>query len=384
MSYYLKNFDEILLEFTIGKTGLEERVTEIYYVNEEKKHLLPAGLELSVNGLTKWLQRRSIPKNRAFVHEILAAYGLKQGDFKGIIDICKGLSVNDSYWIVDSEFKGSFQDYNLYDNSFSEALALVAYTGYNTSIRELSTSPEFTTAGMLPKAWRRINGEIFLYKGGTRGFANSGMEPYSEFYASQIAERMNLHHVSYGLEQWKGILASTCKLFSTKDVSYVPAGLIVKEGGMDAVIDFYRRLGEACFEELASMLVFDALIYNEDRHYGNFGLLRDSHTGEYIGCAPIFDNGYSLFATAMKSDLEKINAYAEERSYASCGILHDELVKNLCGPRQQEQLRHMINFKFARHSQYNLPEERLVVLESFINQRVEELLKMPKKIMPSP
>ena len=38
MSYYLKNFDEILIEFQIGKPGLEERVTSIDYINEDKSH----------------------------------------------------------------------------------------------------------------------------------------------------------------------------------------------------------------------------------------------------------------------------------------------------------------------------------------------------------
>ena len=42
------------------------------------------------------------------------------------------------------------------------------------------------------------------------------------------------------------------------------------------------------------MLVFDAVILNEDRHFGNFGLLVDSHTNKIIAPAPIFDNGLSL------------------------------------------------------------------------------------------
>lgn len=46
------------------------------------------------------------------------------------------------------------------------------------------------------------------------------------------------------------------------------------------------------------MLVFDALIYNEDRHFGNFGVLRDNHSGNIIAPAPIFDNGLSLFCYA--------------------------------------------------------------------------------------
>ena len=47
------------------------------------------------------------------------------------------------------------------------------------------------------------------------------------------------------------------------------------------------------------MLVFDAVILNEDRHFGNFGLLVDSHTNKIIAPAPIFDNGLS-FETADK------------------------------------------------------------------------------------
>lgn len=45
------------------------------------------------------------------------------------------------------------------------------------------------------------------------------------------------------------------------------------------------------------MLVFDAVILNEDRHFGNFGLLVDSHTNKIIAPAPIFDNGYLYYAS---------------------------------------------------------------------------------------
>ena len=53
-------------------------------------------------------------------------------DTKGIIDVCKGLSLNDSYWIVPENFDGRFADFNLYENRFSQTLSLVAYTGAGT------------------------------------------------------------------------------------------------------------------------------------------------------------------------------------------------------------------------------------------------------------
>ena len=79
------------------------------------------------------------------------------------------LSLNDCYWITEAGFKGTFEEYNLYDNRFSKILALIAFTGYGSSVRaSLASCPEFTTNGMLPKCWRRTGGKIRLYKGGTK------------------------------------------------------------------------------------------------------------------------------------------------------------------------------------------------------------------------
>jgi hypothetical protein len=41
-------------------------------------------------------------------------------------DVCKGLSLNDSYWDVSRGFGGRFAQFNLYENPFSEILPLVA------------------------------------------------------------------------------------------------------------------------------------------------------------------------------------------------------------------------------------------------------------------
>ena len=106
---------------------------------------------------------------------------------------------------------------------------------------------------------RAIDGDgIYLYKGGTSGAANTGNEPYSEFYASQIAQVMGLHAVRYELENWKGILASRCKLFTDIDTAYIPIGRIVQEGGLKACLEYYEKIGPEAYEEIKSMLVFDA------------------------------------------------------------------------------------------------------------------------------
>lgn len=374
--YMLRLYDTDMLAFDLSEQGIEGLKVKILWINDAKEHLLPLEMERTDSGVLKWLQKRVIPKNRAYVAEILKTFGLSINDTKGIIDICKGLSLNDSYWVVPRDFTGTFAQYNLYENRFSEILSLVAYTGIGQSDAAFTTSPELTTNGMLPKAWRFIPGEgIYLYKGGTFGAANTGNEPYSEYYASQVAQAMGLNAVTYELENWKGITASRCKLFTDIDTAYIPIGRIVREGGLKACLDYYKELGEGPYEQVKSMLVFDAVIYNEDRHFGNFGVLRDNHSGEIIGAAPVFDNGLSLFNFAMPDDFKDLDSYAKTRG-TPYGVSFESICREVMGPVQARQLRRLIGFTFRRHPKLNLPEYRLQAIEKHMQSRVQLLLRL--------
>ena len=379
-AYVLRLYDTDLLSFSLSEQGIEGLKAQIHSIDEEDRALFPLDLELTDDGLVKWLQRRVIPKNRAYVAEILKTYGLSVNDTKGIIDVCKGLSLNDSYWVVPQGFTGTFAQYNLYENRFSEILSLVAYTGIGQSDAAFTTSPELTTNGMLPKAWRFIEGEgIYLYKGGTFGAANTGNEPYSEFYASQVAQAMGLDAVAYELENWKGILASRCKLFTDINTAYIPIGRIVREGGLKACLEYYRQLGPEAYEQIKSMLVFDAMIYNEDRHFGNFGVLRDNHTGKVTGAAPVFDNGMSLFNFAMPEDFQDLDSYAKTRGTAY-SVSFESVCQEVRGPIQARQLRKLIGFTFHRHPRLNWPEYRLEAIERHLQKRVRQLLELAPEL----
>lgn len=378
--YEIRLYNTPLLIFTLEEKGIEGLAAEIISVNEEQKTLLPLDLPLTNKGIPDWLRHRVIPKNRAFVEEILKTLNLSPGNTKGIIDVCKGLSLNDSYWVVPQGFNGTFAEYNLYENHFSEILALVAYTGVGQSGGVFTTSPELTTAGMLPKAWRLLeNDGIYLYKGGSSGAANTGNEPYSEYYACQIAQAMGLNAVAYDLENWKGMLASKCKLFTDIDTAYIPIGRIVASGGLKACMDYYARLGDDFLDAIRSMLVFDALIYNEDRHFGNFGILRDNHSGAIIAPAPLFDHGISLFNFAMPDDIVRLNEYAKTRSPVYGSVTFESICSEVMGRTQAQQLRRLIGFQFIRHPSINWPEERLIAIERHTQKRVRQLLGLSRQ-----
>lgn len=375
--YELRLYDTILMAFSLEEEGIEGLTAKIVSINDEYRELLPLDLPLSDDELVLWLRRRVIPKNRAFVEEILQTLHLSANNTKGIIDVCKGLSLNDSYWIVPAGFEGTFAEYNLYENRFSEMLSLVAYTGAGQTAEAFTTSPELTTNGVLPKAWRLLDHDgIYLYKGGTSGAANTGNEPFAEYYAAQVARAMGLSAVEYDLENWKGILASKCRLFTNIDTSFIPIGRIVRSGGLKSVLDFYADLGAGFNENVRSMLVFDAVVFNEDRHFGNFGLLRDNHSGDILRPAPLFDHGRSLFSFAMPDDLTDLDEYAKTRFPAYPDVSFESVFTEVCGKEQAAQLRRLIGFTFERHPSINWPEDRLAAIERYTQKRIRQLLEL--------
>ena len=373
MLFTLKIYDTELMTFELTQKQLEGFCCQIISVREENKYLLPIGMALDGEGVLSWLKSRVIPQNREFADKILSVYGLAHNNILGIIKLCKGLSLNDSYWLTEPDFKGKFADYNLFENSFYKALSLIAYTGYG-SVRPsgFSSSPEFTTNGMLRKGWRRMDGRVKLYKGGTSGAANTGNEPYSEFYAAQIAEAMRLNHVPYTLSKWKGILCCVCELFTDYDHAFVPMWRFCKSRRIREIAAYLRNLGAEYFNAFCDMMIFDALIYNTDRHLNNFGLMVDNKTNQPYAFAPIFDNGLSLFNFAMEDDFADLETYAKSR-LSAFDVPFDEIARELMTSRQKEQLRHLQEFKFIRHPRYNLPAARLKALELFIRRRARML-----------
>ena len=323
-------------------------------------------------------------KSSALLHNIelleapLSKCGLSLNRPMSIIKVSKGLSLNDCYWIVEEGFDGTFDEYNLYDNPLSRILARIAFTGYGSSVRSsLASSPEFTTNGMLPKCWRRIDGKIYLFKGGTFGASNTGMEPYSEFYAAQIAQVMGIDAIPYNLSKWKGELCSYCELFTSKEYSFVPVGRIVKTGGMKAVREYYKTLGNEFVKALDDMIVLDALICNTDRHYGNFGFLVDNKTNKIAAPAPLFDHGNSLFNFAARDDMD---SYEHFENYAGTLLpcVYDDFIgetKAVLTKEHRDKLRGLLNFKFKKHPRYNLPDKRLQLIEKQIRDRAKLLLE---------
>ena len=377
MEFVLKHFDTPLLRFS-GNPESAEPGVHITWENSQAKDLYPLGMEATDRGLWNWIRQRSIPSNRAFVNSLLARCGLSVNRPLAVIIACKGLSLNDCYWVVEDGFEGTFDQFNLYENNISRILSLLAFTGFGSSPSGvLSSSPEFTTGGMLPKRWSRESGRVLLYKGGTTGAANAGFEPYSEYYAWQVAKAMGANAVEYWLSKKHGVLSSVCPLFTSKETSFVPAGRLVAQGGFEGVLDAYAQMGEEFSRALAEMLIFDAVVCNTDRHFGNFGVLVDAETNTVAAPAPLFDHGNSLFHQAFGEDwdnVENLSRYAETLQPR----VYDDFVgtaKARMTSENRSQLRKLLDFEFATGGRYQLPQKRRKLMEEQIRARARLLLE---------
>ena len=377
MEYELRHFDRTLLRFEADKGSVDPGY-RILWIDNSAVSLLPMGFEPTERGLESWVRHRAIPKNRAFVSTFLARSGLSANRPLDIIAVCKGLSLNDCYWVAEAGSEDSFGKVNLYENPMSRLLAQIAFTGHGSSPRAgFNSSPEFTTNGNLPKCWRRIDGKVYLYKGGTTGAANAGFEPYSEFYASEVARAFGVNAVAYTLHRWKGTLCSSCELFTSLERSFVPAASVVSEGGFAAVAEHYAGLGGEYVQALSDMVAFDALICNTDRHFNNFGFLVDSRSNELVSPAPLFDHGNSLFYQGYGDDWlddEHLDSYASALMPCAYDDFFDT-ARELMTHETRGKVRGLLEFEFRAKPRYRLPRERLALIERQIRKRAQMLLE---------
>ena len=375
--YNLKLFNDTLIRFDMDK---ELNVSNIEICNDDIK-LFPENLkDVNSETIKYFILNKLVPKNRANLEYFLSAVNIELDDYKAILDYSKGLSLIDAYWIaMDDGLR--YEDFNLFDNEINKELALSVFNGTKSNVNKV-LSPEFTTNGAIPKCWIKKDDGYYLYKSSTAylGFANTGNEPYSEYYACQLLKALNIPHIDYDLEMYRDELVSVCKIFTSKDIAYVPIHLVANIDDLDKAYNWC--LEHNLEEAFGDMILFDALIYNHDRHLGNFGVIKDNHTGDILGMAPIFDSGAGLLAYTSLSKFKDLAIFEDyyknnnDFNMSNYWIDFRDLVKKYCTDKQLVKLKKLDNFKFTKHPRYNLLEGRLEYLNILIDYRIKELMSI--------
>lgn len=249
--------------------------------------------------LNAWLQGRSIPASRQHISEILGTLGVMNTQTLSLSSY--GLGLNDQYWFKPEGITKTWKEVNYFENQFSNDMGDVLLLEKSPSDKSLDLrSPDNSSDGWLKKRWYQKDEYQYLLKGGS---GSRQQEPYNEEIASKLLTELGIAHVRYEQVDINEQPYSLCRNFITTDTEYVPASRLQKAFKHPGNISNYEHLINCCQEIriqnsvdfLNKMLAFDYLIANTDRHWFNFGFIRNSNTLEYIGFAPLFDNGTSLW-----------------------------------------------------------------------------------------
>ncbi len=247
--------------------------------------------------LNHWWAGRSIPASRMGVADALEALGVSST--KQLITKCLGLSLSDHYWFKPYGSSVAWEDVNFFDNAFSDDIGDVLF-GINDKNDGFDfISPDNTSDGNLQKRWKIIDGKRCLLKSGSSPYSQ---QPFNEVIATIIMNKLGIEHVQYTVTWIDDKPYSVCEDFVTKDTELIGAWRVLQlrpkanhENEYLHYVSLCKELGVDIVPALDRMIVLDYIIANEDRHFNNFGLLRDANTLEWVGAAPIFDSGTSLW-----------------------------------------------------------------------------------------
>ena len=257
-----------------------------------------------IRSVYKWWKDRAIPEGRERLSELLKQFGCISP--KELLLKNLGLSLTDTYWIC-PEYYGEleFKDVNLFEHGgdslgFHDAEGRIHY----------GTSPNAAVGGSLDKEAVKKDGNWYLEKRFNSKYPD-GQQNINEVFASRISELQGWREfVPYSTKvSERGVCEkAVCKYFTSINAELISAYDITGGSGLrkdynteEELERFVGRCVSGGLDEeyvrhfLDYMIALDYITTNSDRHWRNFGLLRDPESLKYISFAPIFDNGNSMF-----------------------------------------------------------------------------------------
>ncbi|MNW52426.1 hypothetical protein D3C74_299440 [compost metagenome] len=287
----------------VAEIELDEATVSISAIGQvySEKHV-PVGIPVKKGkidraALNEWWRGRAIPASRDGIQEALLELNLSAT--QKLLDKSYGLSLSDQYWICPSASHLEWSAINFFGNPFSEDVGNVLF-GQGSSDALSLMSPDNTSDGWLKKKWAIMDDKRCLVKGGSGA---TQQEPYNEVIASKIMERLGIPHVPYTLMEQEDYPYSVCENFITPQTELITAWYVMHTRQKSNHVSVYQHYVNCCealgitgmVEALDRMMVVDYLIANEDRHQNNFGVIRHAESLEWIGPAPVYDSGSSLW-----------------------------------------------------------------------------------------
>lgn len=300
--YYLMHRDDPVCAITIDPvSGAILRASK-----PTNPELLPLGGSIDSAMLRKWWLRRAVPVGQGKIQHILEQLGISST--QGYLVKNLGLSLTDHYWIKPLDMELGWTDINLFTNNFRDPVGDMQFENERIELQELPTnafSPSSSVQGELKKKWLIADGKRCLVKG---NHGSNSQESLNEVIATLLHQKQGSHpYVSYSPMRLgdEPQVYCICESFTSDEVELIPAIDIVESRKKDNAMSQYEHFIHVCVEHgldeaqvrpfMEYQILADFVLTNVDRHLNNFGVLRNTQTLEFIGMAPIFDSGNSLF-----------------------------------------------------------------------------------------
>ena len=194
------------------------------------------------------------------------------------------LSISDNYWFKPKHSKLKYQDLIFNNDIYFDA----SLKGDTTIFpHQAKLTPELTTTGSFEKGWKYISNKWWLYKNG------NDKQIFSELFCYHFATLIGIPTARY--EYDNGYIRSLN--FADKYTFEPIASLADNNDNYEYVYKVIEPLGDKIIKQYLSLIFFDSVVYNIDRHNENLGLLRDKDSGEIISLAPNFDNNMALISS---------------------------------------------------------------------------------------
>ena len=370
---------------SVAQLEIDDATATILNVdNVVARNHLPFGIyteKFGINrgALNSWWKSRSIPASREGIEEALETMGVCSP--QALLTRCYGLSLSDHYWIKPQGSSLNWKDINFFENDFSEDIGNILLGEANSNNNLNFNSPDNTSDGNLKKRWKIVDGKRCLFKAGSAPFYQ---EPINEVVASCIMEKLSIPHIPYTIAWKDGLPFSVCENFLTPDTEMVSAWSIMlyrkeynHENDYLHYINCCKELGVPDIEHsLDKMIVLDYIIQNEDRHFRNFGVVRNAETLEYLGASPIFDSGNSL---CYNKTIQRM--YVDTISCKPFKKKHNEQVRLVSSfdwidfSKLNEANEEVKNILFEGNVIELIGENRALSLCALVEQRIESLEK---------
>lgn len=287
--------------------------------NEAAAKHFPLGGQMNNMKFHEWWRDRAIPKTRHGAKNALQKLGYESTNSALVNNLA--LSLSDCYWIQPRGENLTWKEVNLFTNDFVDSFGEITIN--RDHIIDLRKQTRFncaTSQGELQKKWCiDKDGRRYMIKG---NYGESYQQSLNEIFATNLHKQQGFkQYTPYSLVKlqvdgdMEG-LGCLCYDFCNENIECISAWELLQTVKIKQNESYYYPLkkvvlslgiSEQAFNSFMDyQIMTDYLISNTDRHMNNIAVMRNPDTLEYLGFAPIFDSGNSMFYNVSFENLSKI------------------------------------------------------------------------------